>query len=72
MSNWYDKYLTIYGRPFSEVPNNGISLCSTGSSMHFVDEFVQLKAAKIALCAKNSRPCGYFLDFFCIFAAMSE
>ena len=20
MSNWYDKYLSIYGRPFSEVP----------------------------------------------------
>ena len=20
MSNWYDKYLSIYGKPFSEVP----------------------------------------------------
>ena len=20
MSNWYDQYMTIYGRPFSEVP----------------------------------------------------
>ena len=20
MANWYDKYMTIYGKPFSEVP----------------------------------------------------
>lgn len=24
MSNWYDKYLTVYGRPFSEVPQEVI------------------------------------------------
>lgn len=22
MANWYDKYLTIYGKPFDEVPLN--------------------------------------------------
>ena len=24
MSNWYDKYLSIYGKPFSEVPQEVI------------------------------------------------
>ena len=24
MSNWYDKYLSIYGKPFSEVPQQVI------------------------------------------------
>lgn len=24
MNNWYDKYMTIYGRPFSEVPQQVI------------------------------------------------
>ena len=25
MVNWYEKYLTIYGKPFSEVPQNVIN-----------------------------------------------
>ena len=24
MSNWYDKYMTVYGKPFSEVPQRVI------------------------------------------------
>ena len=40
MANWYDKYMTIYGKPFSEVPQNVIDetrerLAALGSAAHY-------------------------------------
>ena len=28
MTNWYDKYMTVYGKPFAEVPEEADSIDS--------------------------------------------
>ncbi len=58
-------------RQYHFVPQEAV-MYFAANSKHLVDEFVQLKAAKIALCAKNPALAVTFSIFVCTFAAMSE